>query len=247
MDKNRFSLLTIDYLRFTKLRPTAFYSKEQYKNVMRNIRIIAAAIMLAALAVVSTSAQTRPAGGAATARPPAAPSNAPVPDTKIAFIDTGAFGDEKACISRYVNAVKSLEREFKPRQDELTNMQTRIKGIADEIGKLSGGASSVVDPKTIQAKTEEGERLQRDLKYKKEQADADFQKRYSDVVGPISQDIGKALDQFATQRGITMILDISKLAPAVLTVNPAMDVTAAFITEYNGKNPATASAGAGTR
>ena len=213
---------------------------------MRNFRIFAAAIMLAALVVVSASAQTnRPASSGTAARPPAAASNAPVPDTKIAFIDTGAFGDEKAGITKYVNAVKSLEREFDPRQKELANMQTRIKAIADEIGKLSG--STVVDPKTIQSKQEEGERLQRDLKYKKEQADADFQKRYAEVVGPISQEIGKALDQFATQRGITMILDISKLAPAVLTVNPAMDVTAAFITEYNGKNPATASAGTGTR
>jgi hypothetical protein len=35
-------------------------------------------------------------------------------------------------------------------------------------------------------------------------------------------------------------MDISKLIPAILTVNPAMDVTAAFISEYNGRNPATA-------
>ena len=202
--------------------------------------------MLAAILALSASAQTRP--GTTPARPAtpqstAPATNAPVPDTKIAFIDTGAFGEEKGGIVRYVNAVKSLEREFKPRQDELNNMQNKIKALADEIQKLSG--NSVVDPKTIQAKNDEGERLQRDLKYKKEQADADFQRRYNEVVGPISQDIGKALDQFANSRGITMILDISKLAPAVLTVNPAMDVTQAFINEYNSKNPATA-ASAGT-
>jgi Skp family chaperone for outer membrane proteins len=213
---------------------------------MKTVRLFAAALMLAAILAFSASAQTRP--GTTPARPAtpqstAPATNAPVPDTKIAFIDTGAFGEEKGGIVRYVNAVKALEREFKPRQDELNNMQNRIKALADEIQKLSG--NSVVDPKTIQAKNDEGERLQRDLKYKKEQADADFQRRYAEVVGPISQDIGKALDQFATSRGITMILDISKLAPAVLTVNPAMDVTQAFINEYNSKNPATA-ASAGT-
>jgi Skp family chaperone for outer membrane proteins len=207
---------------------------------MRNIRILAATIMLAAIVAVSASAQTRPAGATTPAARPAAASNAPVPDTKIAFIDTGAFGADQGGITRYVAAVKSLEREFKPRQDELNGMQNRIKALADEIGKLSGNA--VVDPKTIQAKQEEGERLQRDLKYKKEQADADFAKRYQDVVSPISTDIGKALDTFAQQRGLTMILDISKLAPAILTVNPAMDVTAAFIAEYNSR-PATASTG----
>lgn len=215
---------------------------------MRNFRILAAAMMLAAIFAVSVSAQTRPAAG--TARPatpqqtPAAAPTGPVPETKIAYINTEAFGDEKVGITRYVTAVKALEREFQPRQTELNNMQTRIKTIADEIGKLSG--SSVVDPKTIQAKQSEGERLQLDLKYQKEKADADFSKRYEEVVTPISQDIGNALTQFATNRGITMIIDISKLAPAILTANKNMDVTQAFIAEYNSK-PSTASAGTGTR
>ena len=212
---------------------------------MKNLRLIAATLTLAVMIAVSASAQTRP--GTTPTRPAATPqttsaaSNAPVPDTKIAFIDTGAFGEEKGGITRYVNAVKTLEREFKPRSDELTTMGNRIKAIASEITTLSG--NSVVDPKTIQAKQDEGERLQRDLKYKQEQADADFKKRYSEVVGPISQDIGNALTQFANQRGITMILDISKLMPAILTVNPAMDVTQAFINEYNATHPATAAAG----
>jgi Skp family chaperone for outer membrane proteins len=210
---------------------------------MRNFRILAAAMMLAAMFAVSVSAQTRPATGAGTgtARPatPAAPTG-PVPETKIAYLNTEAFGDEKVGITRYVTAVKALEREFDPRQKELINMQTRIKAIADEIGRLSG--SSVVDPKSIQAKQSEGERLQLDLKYQKEKADADFAKRYEEVVTPISQDIGNALTQFATQRGITMIIDISKLAPAILTANKNMDVTQVFIAEYNSK-PTTASAG----
>jgi Skp family chaperone for outer membrane proteins len=212
---------------------------------MKNIRILAATMMLAVILAVSASAQTRPGTTTAAARPaatPAATSNAPLPDTKIAFIDTGAFSDEKEGIARYVNAMKALQNEFEPRQKELDTMQNRIKALADEISKLNSG-SAVVDPKTIQAKNDEGERLQRDLKYKKEQADADFQKRYNDVISPISQDIGKALDQFAQARGITMILDISKLAPAILSVNPGMDVTKAFVTEYNSSHPATASTG----
>jgi Skp family chaperone for outer membrane proteins len=214
---------------------------------MKTIRLIAAAIMLAAVVAISASAQTRP--GAATPKPAAPQTQAapaptgPIPDSKIAYIDTGAFGEDKGGITRLVTAMNALEREFKPRQDELNALQARLKTIADEISKLSG--NSVVDPKTIQAKQDEGEKLQRELKYKKEQADADFAKRYKEVIDPISADIFKALNQFAGQRGITMILDISKLAPngVVLTANPNMDVTQAFITEFNAK-PATASAAA---
>jgi Skp family chaperone for outer membrane proteins len=207
---------------------------------MQVSRLIFAATMLAIIVAISAAAQTP------TRTPPPkqaspqtqTPAAAPVPDTRMAFIDTTMFADEKGGIIRYVNAVKTLEREFAPRQAELVNIQTRIKALADEISKLSG--SAVVDPKTIQSKQDEGERLQRDLKYKKEQADADFAKRYEEAVGPISTDIGKAIDQFALQRGYTVVFDASKLAPAILTINRALDVTQAFVNEYNSTHPATA-------
>lgn len=206
---------------------------------MKRNLVITAVFLLLSLAAISAQAQTRPGTATPPAARPAAPqptaANAAVPDTKIALVDTSMFGDDKAGIKRYLNAVKTVQVAFQPQMAELNGLQTRLKGIADEITKLSG--NSVVSPQTIQTKRDEGERLQRELKFKKEQADADFEKRYNEVVGPISTDIGKALDQYANQHGLTMILDISKLAPAVLTVNPAMDITRAFIAEYNTKNP----------
>lgn len=213
---------------------------------MRNIRIFAAAIMLAAIVAVSASAQTRPAGTTPARPATSAPAtqSGPVPETKIAYINTQAFGDEKAGITRLVTKLKALEREFDPRQKELTTMNNRLKSLADEISKLTG--STVVDPKTIQAKQDEAEQIQRDLKYKKEMADADFAKRYEQELAPISKDIRDTLNQFAAQRGITMLLDISKFGDAILIANPGMDITQAFITEFNSR-PATASAGTGTR
>jgi outer membrane protein len=205
---------------------------------MKNFRLIASAALLATLSVVSASAQ-KPASPQPAA--PAAASSAAVPESKIAFVNTEAFGDEKGGIARYVSALKSLEREFQPRNTELVSIQNQIKGIADELQKLQA-ASVVADPKALQAKQDQGEKLQRDLKYKKEQADADFQRRYQEVVSPISEDIGKALDAFAKSRGITMILDVSKMAPAILTATDGMDVTRAFISDYNTKNPGSAAA-----
>ena len=127
------------------------------------------AFALLTIAAISAPAQTRPGPTAATPRP-AAPQPTPVatvavPATKIAFVDTTEFGDEKTGIKRYVNAVKSVQDEFHTRTAELLNLQNRMKALADEITKLSGNA--VVDPKTIQAKQDEGERLQREFKYKK--------------------------------------------------------------------------------
>jgi Skp family chaperone for outer membrane proteins len=205
---------------------------------MKRIHLIVAALLVTATVVTSALAQTRPG---TTAPRPAAPQtpaagNAPIPNSRIAFVDTSMFGDEKNGITRYVNIGKALEREFQPSQTELVNMQNRLKAIADEINRL--GASTVADPKTIQAKRDEGERLQRDLQRKKEDYDARFEKRYGEVMAPLTAEIGKALDQFALQRGITMTLDISKIGPALLTAIPAMDVTQAFIADFNSKNPA---------
>lgn len=203
---------------------------------MKRLLVIASLFALLT-ASASVLAQTRPTTPSSkpVATQPSPRVSATVPDTKIALVDTSMFGDEKAGITRYLNAVKAVQRQFQPVNSELAGLQNRIKAIADELAKLNN--SSVVSPQTIQAKREEGERLQRELKYKKEQADADVEKRYNELVSPVSAEIGKALDQYATQHGLTMILDISKLLPAVLTVNPAMDVTQAFIAEFNSKNP----------
>ena len=206
---------------------------------MNRIILIAAAFVVLTGASVSVSAQTQPAGArpaAPQATPPAPQSTpaaaAPVPVTKIALVDTTLFGDEKAGINRYVSALKGVQATFQPRLNELNNLQNQIKALADEINKLS--ASPVVD---VKPKQDEGERLQRDLKYKKEQFDADFEKALTQAAAPVSADIGKALDQYAAQHGLTMILDISKLLPALLTVSPATDITQAFIADYNSKHP----------
>ncbi len=218
----------------------AIYCKEYYKKVMRIFRLFAATMFIAAIAALPAFAQQRGGAGTPPAATPAQANNGPVPSTKIAFVNTQAFGDEKAGINRYIAAVKNLEREFDPRQKELQAMAARIKALAEEITKIQ----AVAKPEDIQRKNEEGEKLQRDLEYKKKDAEAAFQKRYTEIVGPISNDIGKALDAFAKQRGITMILDVSKLAEAIITLDPNMDVTEAFIVEYNSKNPATASTAA---
>ena len=199
---------------------------------MNRIILIAAAFVVLTGASVSVAAQTQPAGARPAAPQPTPAAAAPVPVTKIALVDTTLFGDEKAGINRYVSALKGVQATFQPRLIELNNLQNQIKALADEINKLS--ANPVVD---LKPKQDEGERLQRDLKYKKEQFDADFERALTQAAAPVSADIGKALDQYAAQHGLTMILDISKLLPALLTVSPAMDITQAFIADYNSKHP----------
>jgi len=47
---------------------------------------------------------------------------------------------------------------------------------------------------------------------------------------------------FARQRGVNVIFDVSKLGEVMFVVNDAVDLTRAFIADYNQRNPGTAPA-----
>src|SRR5262252_2014239 len=181
--------------------------------------LISSGLMLMA-AATSAVAQVRPAptplgtpvrpAPAQTRVTPAA--DAPVPPSRIALIDTSIFGDEKKGIFRYVDAVKTIQPQFAARNQELVTLQNRLGALIEEIRKLRAAAAP--DQQAIQAKQAEGARLQEDFNTKKQRFDEDVSKRFQEVTAPISEQIGKAMDQFARDRGITMTLDLSKLLPA---------------------------------
>ena len=214
------------------------------RKILLSLMLVAGAFTLVA-AQVRPSATPTPLRPAATPTPtparPAAPqtpiADVPVPQSKIALIDTSMFADETKGIFRFIDAVKSIQQPLAAQNQELVNLQNRLNALVEEIRKLRQVPQP--DQRLIQAKQEEGTRLQQDFNTKKQRRDEDLEKLYRQVTAPISEQIGKAMDQFARERGITMTLDLSKLLPAMLTALPAVDVTDAFIADFNRKNPRT--------
>jgi len=204
---------------------------------MKIDRFVAATLFIAALAISPSFAQTRPANPAAGA---ATPTSTAVPESKVALINTELFGDDKQGILRIVSAQKRIDGEFQPRRVELQQLQQKMSQLNDDITKQQA-AASIVDPKALQAKIEQLEQLKREGQRKQEDAQAAYNKRMQEVLAPIYDDLGKALDAFAKARGITLMLDTSKIGPAILSASDAIDVTRAFIAEFNSKFPATAS------
>ena len=213
---------------------------------MKVIRNTAAAAILAAFAALSASAQTgtpaRPAPAGGGAAPAAAPANngGVVPDGKVATIDTDAFADQKAGIGRLVAVYNAVEREFKPRGDELRSMKTRYDGIVKQVNDTK----AVADQKALAALADQAESLEKEMKRKQEDLQAASQKRFTELAEPVFRDIGQALQNFARQRGITVVFDLSKTGNAVMVVNNAIDITDAFIADYNARNPAAAASAA---
>ncbi len=206
---------------------------------MKIIHLIGAAAMITGALAVSSMAQgarptPTPVGQPRPAATPA-PANAPVPQSKIAVVDTTMFGDEKNGIYRFVDATRMVAGEFKVRSDEVSNLATRLNALANELDTLM--KASPVNQAAVNAKQQQGTTLQTEYSTKKAKLDEDVGKRYDQVVSPVSRQIGAALDQFATQRGVTMTLDVSKLLPAILTIVPSVDLTQAFISDFNSKNP----------
>ena len=200
---------------------------------MKIVRSFAAVALLSTVAAVSALAQQKPA--ATTAAPPATQQAAvAVPDSKMAMIYSDAFLDPKTGIARFNSLLTTLNREFQPRQTELQNLQTRITTLTKEINDTQ----AVAAPEAIRQKREQLEQVNTELKRKAEDAEAAYNKRRSDIFTPLQQDIGKALEAFAKARGITVIVDGSQV-PVVYAAD-SIDVTRAFINEFNSKNPATA-------
>jgi Skp family chaperone for outer membrane proteins len=200
---------------------------------MKIDRLIAAFAFLLALSFSAVFAQTKPA---AAAQAPAQ-AGVTVPESKIALIYSDAFLDAKTGIARFNTLVTTLNREFQPRQTELQGMQQRITTLTNEVQQAQA-ASAVVDPKSIQAKMDTLEQLKKDYQRKGEDAQAAYNKRRTEIFQPLQDDIGKALEAYAKARNINVIIDGSQV-PLVYAAE-TIDITRAFINEYNSRNPATA-------
>jgi outer membrane protein len=203
---------------------------------MKIERLIAAVALLMTAAIVSVSAQQqRPAAPATSTPASAAPQSVAVPDSKMAVIYSDLFLDQKTGIARFNTLLNALNNEFRPRQTELQGMQKRIEDLQKEIESQTAVAS----PDSLRKKRDDLAQLSTEFKRKGEDAQAAYEKRRGEIFNPLQQDIGKALEAFAKARGINLIVDGSQV-PMVYAAD-ALDITRAFINEFNSKNPATAS------
>jgi Skp family chaperone for outer membrane proteins len=195
---------------------------------MKRFSFIAAGFIFAAITAVSAFGQ---------AAQPTAPF-------RMAVIDTGAF-DTKEGITRYASAMNALEAEFKPLETEIQGMVAKYTALAAEIKKLqdAAAAGTPVNQQAANTKVEEYQNLELAIKRKQEDAKARAARREPQVMGPIRAEIGKALQDYATQKGYALILDAAKLdgAGLILAFDAAkVDVTKDFITFFNARPATTA-------
>jgi Skp family chaperone for outer membrane proteins len=192
---------------------------------MKSFRLFLLPLLGAAL-IAPLSAQT-PA--------PAAAAVKPIEVARIAYINSSQFLDEATGLKALVKVTKALELEFSGTQADLSLLNEKLRTLAAEINRLR--VDPVANAKALEEKQTTGMRMQQELQAKQQQAQAAFSQRQQEAQGPITTEIGKALNAFAKERDIGLLFDVAKLGDAVLQAKPELDLTADFIGYFNAKHP----------
>ena len=182
--------------------------------------------------------------GAASAQTPgttpsAPPQTATVPRSKIAVIYSADFQDPKAGIARFAATITKLNAEFQPVQTELNQTAQRLNALQEEIKKMQQAATPAT-PQQLQAKIDQYDEQKKAYERKGEDARANYQRRRTELLLPLQEDVGKAIDAFGKANGITMIIDGTQVP--IIYAADTIDITKAFIADYNRRNPATTAA-----
>lgn len=154
--------------------------------------------------------------------------------TRIAIIYTDFFYDPNNGISRVLNAIKSLDQQFQPRKTEMQRLRQRMEQLTNE----TSGPAPDVTPMPVESKRDELEHLKKESQREAEDFQTEYSKRLRDTLNPIFEDLDKAIKSFAQQRGIDLILDGSKMDDALLYMSEGVDLTHAFVAQFNRTNPA---------
>ena len=202
-------------------------------------KIFVSMVAMLALATVS-QVLAQPAKPQTTpAQPQTSPANVNVPVSKVAVIFSAAFQDPKQGIAKFTVLLNQLNSKYQKTQDDLNNTAKTINALQEEVKKLQA-STAPVSPQTVQQKLDQIDQMKKDYQRRGEDAQANYQRERQQVFAPLQDDVGKALDAYAKAHGITLVIDASQVE-GILYAADGIDITKAFISEYNLKNPATAS------
>lgn len=170
-------------------------------------------------------------------QPPASqtPAPAPIPTARVAVIDSNDFSAEGG-IQQLLQQRQLLADKYRPRDEEIQKLQKEIEALQQEIRTKSPNWTIEVQRK----KQEELEEKQIRSKRLSEDLQREYQKDLQRATAPIGERVRTYLQQYAIQRGITILLDLAPLnqAGAVPYMDQAIDITKDFIAEYNKAYPA---------
>lgn len=192
---------------------------------MKAFRTLVAAFAVAAFTILAQTLLTMGTSSAETVPPQ---TTAPA---IIAIIDSSAFSNEKTGITRVMDGMKTLDAKYQPLRAEIRGMRDRLSTLRADIQKKR----LIQDARTTAQQEEEADRLEVQIKRKQEDAQASYQKDSVALLEPLQNHIAGSLNAYAQAKGITLVLDANRV-PIVYAAQ-TIEITRAFIDDYNRKNP----------
>lgn len=204
------------------------------------LMVLALATTVSAQRPAATLVPTGPARPVSQPTPTAAPAgDVALPVSKMAVIQSDMFLDPKGGIVKFNSTLTKLNGEFQKQKDEIDQMQNRAKALDAEITKLRDAPPGTpIDQKSLQAKIDQLEQLKKDIQRRVEDAQLAYDRRRQELFTPVEDEVRRALEAFAKARGINLILDSARVP--LLYADASIDITRAFIADFNSKNPVAA-------
>jgi outer membrane protein len=198
------------------------------------IRVLALGIGTCALLSAAALSQTTGAG-------PARPA---VTTTKVGVINIqeaiGTSNEGK-------KELDALNQRFVPKQNELKSQNEEIDSLTKQLE--AQGAKLTDDERAARVRTLEVKKkvFQRNF----DDAKTEYQQAEQDIATRIYQKMAKVLEKFASDRGYSVVLDVSTPQSPVLWANPGTFITKDLVDAYNAEVPVAAArpatSGAATR
>jgi Skp family chaperone for outer membrane proteins len=166
--------------------------------------------------------------------------------SKIATINTEAFGDKTNGIQEIVDAYDKLDAEFKVEFDQLKSLSEVISNRQKEIIELSkidfrvdySGEFLNSYLLKVKSKSEELELLVSKYKEKLEKVKPLYEKRSTEIFGKIDKKIAEVMNEYAKENGNIKIVDVTNSSlpcgdGVCVCSDDSLDITKDFIKFYN--------------
>ncbi len=135
-------------------------------------------------------------------------------------------------------ASADLQAKFAPRRAALEQKNTEIAAKQDQLKKGAATMSQEAQARLSREIEADQKAFQRDT----EDFDADVQSDESKVMNELGGRLYEVLGKYATQNGLTLVMDTSNQQSPVIWFDPSIDITADIVKLYDLAHPVAAAA-----
>jgi outer membrane protein len=124
-------------------------------------------------------------------------------------------------------ASAEMEAKFKPRQDELTKLQSDLQSIQQQLG------SGKLTPQATADLQAQGAKKQREAQRIADDLQADVERERQEILGRAAGKMQEIVKKLAEEKGYDVILDVSQ----AVYFKPALEITGDALAAYNKAYP----------